>query len=95
MTKEIVFLINKEVIKVKSYVEKAAKKAQGVFIRAEVIEERANNSHIDYSLNGNRIMFRIKVSRCMKFFLGIIELNMSLIPKSHRRVPSSISKIGG
>ena len=62
MCKEIEYMIYRENVRIKDWVWRCAKKAQGVHKKAEALEERAKNTHINYGLTGNRIFFRISVS---------------------------------
>ena len=74
MTREILFLIQREKERVKEFVMKAARKAEGKHIKAEALEKKDNNPHIHYGLNGNRIFHRINVRRCGIFPFDISDV---------------------
>jgi len=67
MCKEIEYMIYRENVRIKDWVWRCAKKAQGVHKKAEALEERAKNTHINYGLTGNRIFFRISESTISHF----------------------------
>ena len=61
MTREIMFLIQRDGEKTRELARKTARKAQGAQLKAEALEKRENEPHIFYGLNGNRIMHRVNV----------------------------------
>ena len=66
MTRDIMFLIQRDGEKTRDLARKTAKKAQGVHLKAEALEKRENETHIHYGLNGNRIMHRVNVRTIRK-----------------------------
>ena len=61
MTREIMFLIQRDGEKTRELARKTARKAQGAQLKAAALEKRENEPHIFYGLNGNRIMHRVNV----------------------------------